>query len=473
MAIFLVVALSVLAQNFTTCDRWSSWDVNDYTIYNNIWGDGAGTQCLWAYGPGNWGVWADHPNTGGIKSYPNVDLDVNYTVSSMPTITASFNTTTPGWGSYNTAFDIWYNNYQYEIMIWANWAGSMGPISYNYGCNGYPSSACPIATNVNVGGHTWNLYEGTNGSATVYSFLRTSHTNSGTVNITQISQWLASNGYFGWNTNLHEIQFGFEITHSAGGADFRVNSYSVNIGTTGGGGSGTSGYVQFRNRSTGMYLDGMGRTANGSACGQWANTNHQNSHWEMIDAGGGYYRLRNRGTGLYLDGQGRTTNGADCGQWANTNHQNAHWAIEQFSGGYYRLRNRVTGRYLDGMGRTTNGANVGQWANTSHNNAQWQLINVNAARLGGDLDEGSDEALLTSEFLLYPNPSVNGNFTIEIPESMKGAQLIVFDQSGRELLVKQLEQAGSTKIQSHLKPGMYLINVSGNGKILKSKLLVK
>ena len=31
-----------------------------------------------------------------------------------------------------------------------------------------------------------------------------------------------------------------------------------------------------------------------------------------------YYRLQNRGTGLYLDGMGRTSNGSDAGQYANT-----------------------------------------------------------------------------------------------------------------------------------------------------------
>lgn len=465
----MIAALGVQAQNFETCDRWSSWDVNGYTIYNNIWGDGHGTQCLWAYNQGNWGVWADHPSSGGIKSYPNVDYDVNYTVSSMPTITASFNSTTPGWGSYNTAFDIWYNNYAYEIMLWVNWNGSMGPISYNYGCSGYPSTACPVATNVNVGGHTWNLYEGTNGSATVYSFLRTSDTNSGTVNITQISQWLANNSYFSSNTNLHEIQFGFEITNSSGGADFRVNSYNVNVGSSSGGG-GSSGYVQFRNRSTQLYLDGMGRTGNGSVCGQWANTNHQNSHWERIDVGSGYYQLRNRGTGLYLDGMGRTSNGADCGQWASTSHQNSHWSIEQYSGSYYRIRNRTTGLYLDGMGHTNNGANVGQWANTGHNNAQWALISVGSARV----DENAEEEItLSNKVLLYPTPSVNGDFMVEIPETWTDSRLAIFDQSGRELFNKQLEGCGTMEIQSGLKSGMYFVNISGNDAMVKRKLVIR
>jgi hypothetical protein len=218
---------------YESCDQWATWTIgNGYMIYNNIWGGGAGAQCLWAASQSHWGVNANHPNTGGIKSYPNADYDVDYNVGTMPTIKATFDSASPSWGSYNNAFDIWYNNYAYEIMIWVSWRGEMGPISYNWGCSGYPSTACPVKTNVSLSGYTWNLYNGTNGSAEVYSFLITSPISSGTIDITEISKWLASNGYFstGTSTNLHEIQFGWEISQCSGGADFTMNSYSVDIG---------------------------------------------------------------------------------------------------------------------------------------------------------------------------------------------------------------------------------------------------
>ena len=40
------------------------------------------------------------------------------------------------------------------------------------------------------------------------------------------------------------------------------------------------------NRNTGLFIDCMGRTSSGSVCGQWADTNHYNSHWEIIPDGG-------------------------------------------------------------------------------------------------------------------------------------------------------------------------------------------
>ena len=50
-----------------------------------------------------------------------------------------------------------------------------------------------------------------------------------------------------------------------------------------------------------------------------------------------YYRIQNRATGLYIDGMGRTTNGSDLGQYANTTHENAQW-IREASNGYERFK---------------------------------------------------------------------------------------------------------------------------------------
>jgi len=213
---------TTLKATWSSCDQWASWSNGGYTLYNNIWGSGAGTQCIWANSYSNWGVWANHPNTSGIKSYPNVSKDINKKLSSLSTLKSSFNVTVPSSGSYNTAYDIWGNNYAVEVMLWVNKLGSVGPIASNYNCNG----ACPEFTNVNVGGHTWNVYKGYNGSTLVISFLRTSNTNSGTVDIKAILNWAKNKGWFN-DITIQKVQCGWEITSSSGGLDFRFNSYSV------------------------------------------------------------------------------------------------------------------------------------------------------------------------------------------------------------------------------------------------------
>ncbi len=203
--------------------KWATWTNGGYTLYNNIWGSGAGAQSIWANSYSNWGVWANHPNTSGIKSYPNCEKVINKKISAIYRLKSSFKCTVPSSGSYNTAYDIWCNNNKYEIMLWMNKRGSVGPIAQSWDASGKPVAAYKNQT---IGGHTWNVYKGSNGSNAVYSFVRTSNTTSGTVDIRAICAWIKNKGWFG-DVTVNKVQLGWEITSSSGGLNFQMNSYSV------------------------------------------------------------------------------------------------------------------------------------------------------------------------------------------------------------------------------------------------------
>ncbi len=130
-------------------------------------------------------------------------------------------------------------------------------------------------------------------------------------------------------------------------------------------------YVRFRNAATGLYIDGMGLTANGSNACQWGSSNSTNQQWTIINSGS-YVMIQNRATGLYLDGMGRTSNGSVCGQWGYSGSTNQQW-MQETSGSYVRFKNSATGLYLDGMGSTGNGSNLCQWSNSGSANQQWQI----------------------------------------------------------------------------------------------------
>ena len=217
MAIGATVGLAsapASAAVWNSCDQWANTSLNGYTLYNNIWGSGAGSQCIWANSGTNWGVWANHPNTGGIKSYPNSDKVINKSITSLGSLSSSYNVSVPSSGAYETAYDIWDTNHKYEIMLWMNKTGAVGPLGTSQGT-------------VTLGGHTWTVYKGNNGSNDVFSFVRTSNSSSGTVNILPILKWIKdTKGWFG-NVTIGDFQFGFEITSSSGGLNFTVNSESV------------------------------------------------------------------------------------------------------------------------------------------------------------------------------------------------------------------------------------------------------
>jgi hypothetical protein len=195
-------------------DPWGTWSSDGYKLSNAVWGSGAGPQTIWANTPSNWGVWADHPNTWGVKSYANSGRWLGTQVSTMGPTTSSFDVTVPTSGvSFESTYDIYSSDEAYEIMLWMNKYGAVGPLG-------------SLQTTTWVGGHTWDIYRGFNGSMQVFSFVRTSNISSGTVDIRAIAQWLRSQGWMG-DVTMGNATFGFEISSSAGGKDFITNQFSV------------------------------------------------------------------------------------------------------------------------------------------------------------------------------------------------------------------------------------------------------
>jgi xyloglucan-specific endo-beta-1,4-glucanase len=94
-------------------------------------------------------------------------------------------------------------------MIWlANY--NAGPISYTYGADGSPT---PVASNLSLGGHTWNLYYGTNGANYVYSFLPTSGTiTSFSADLNAFLQYLSKSQTLAATQYLTTVQAGTEAT---------------------------------------------------------------------------------------------------------------------------------------------------------------------------------------------------------------------------------------------------------------------
>jgi hypothetical protein len=203
---------------------WDTWTNNGYTIINDVWGSGAGPQTIWARTGTNWGVVAEHPRTSGVKSYPHTGKTLNRTLSSLSSVRSTFNVAVAADGDYETAYDIWANNNAYEVMIWTNQHGAVGPIAEAYDANG----AVPNARNVSVGGHTWNVYRGSNGSNAVFSFVRTGNTNSGSVDVLAVMNWLRTQGWWG-DVTVGQVQFGFELSGTAGRSNFTCNSFSLDF----------------------------------------------------------------------------------------------------------------------------------------------------------------------------------------------------------------------------------------------------
>ena len=206
-------ASQALAAVWSSSALYASWSNGGFTLYNNVWGSGPGPQTIWANSYSNWGVYSNQPNTGGVKSYPEVTKTFGQSVSSFSSITSSFNDSLPSAGNFESAYDIWADNYADEIMLWT-YTQNVGPLgSYQ--------------TTVSIGGSSWNVYRGTNGSNAVFSFVRNGNETSGSVDIKGTFNWLSSAGWL-TNATLTAVDFGWEISSTSNTTeDFTVNNYSL------------------------------------------------------------------------------------------------------------------------------------------------------------------------------------------------------------------------------------------------------
>jgi hypothetical protein len=209
-----------ITPEWCSCAQWGETTKGDATYYNDIWGSGPGPQCIWVAGSA-WGVAANHPSGGNVKAYPNVSYSPNKVISSIKTYTSSFDISVPTSGAWEIAYDFWVKNgsTEIEIMLWVNYTqGKVFPAA----------SGGPAVSNVNVGGHPWNVYYGAFGGHDVVSLLRTTNASSGTVDIVAIMNWIIANKKsFTTSWTLSQFQFGYEIVSDSGVQAFICNNFSV------------------------------------------------------------------------------------------------------------------------------------------------------------------------------------------------------------------------------------------------------
>ncbi|EKG10151.1 Glycoside hydrolase family 12 [Macrophomina phaseolina MS6] len=214
------------------CDQWGSVETGSYTVYNNLWGEAnadSGSQCTGVDSLSGsnlaWHTsWTWTGGAGQVKSYANVVLsDIKQVqlsaISSLPT--------TWKW-SYtgsdivaDVAYDLFTSSTaggdeEYEIMVWLAALGGAGPIS---------STGSKIATTT-IGGVSFDLYKGPNGSMTVFSFVASSEAQSFEADLKDFIDYLSSNQGLSTSQYIKSIGAGTE-PFSGTDAKFTTSAFSV------------------------------------------------------------------------------------------------------------------------------------------------------------------------------------------------------------------------------------------------------
>ena len=197
LSVMAAFALPSLANAATCSTAFCTLDLNS-TIWvnNNTWGSESSPSGWWesitTNGSNSFRIdfnWPSGSNNNSVKAYPSAvlgwhwgwrfqgtglpsQLSANRNINTSYAYTASF-----GGGTGNVAYDIWlhtqsnplYETPSDEIMIWVNTTGGAGPIG-------------GVIATVNIDGATWRLHRGNIGWE-VWSFIRTSNSGSGSLNI--------------------------------------------------------------------------------------------------------------------------------------------------------------------------------------------------------------------------------------------------------------------------------------------------
>jgi glycosyl hydrolase family 12/cellulose binding protein with CBM2 domain len=231
------------------CDQYGSTTIGGrYVVMNNRWGTSA-QQCINVTSTG-FSI-ASQQGTGSTSgapvSYPAVFYGCHYTncspgtnlpmqLSSISSATSSISYNFVSGATYDAAYDIWLDPTpkkdgvnQQEVMIWFNRQGSIQPIG-------------SVVASVNIGGRTWQVWQGGNGSNQVVSYVAPSAISSWNFSVLDFLNDVKSRTSVNNSWYLTSIQAGFEPW--IGGAGLAVNNFSatVNGGGSGGnpGGGGTT-----------------------------------------------------------------------------------------------------------------------------------------------------------------------------------------------------------------------------------------
>jgi hypothetical protein len=215
-----------------------------YTLQNNEWGSSA-PECISSDGGADFTLASDsidNATNTAPGGYPSLFKGCHWglctsssglplPVSAMTpgTVTTNWTTTQPGTGSYDVAYDIWFNQTPTttgqpngaELMIWLNHHGAVQPFGAQVGT-------------VSVGGRRYNVWFGNQGWNTISYAMTAPAASVSKLDIDQLVADAVSRGYIQKTWYLIDVEAGFELWQ--GGSGLATRSFAVNVKATGGGG---------------------------------------------------------------------------------------------------------------------------------------------------------------------------------------------------------------------------------------------
>jgi len=243
------LAPGAMAATTTVCQsQTASAGGGAYIVQNNEWNSGA-AECVTTDGGTDFTVAnssISNSTSGAPGGYPSIYQGCHWGkcssggLSATPVqasnltagkVTTSWSTTQPGGSNdYDVAYDIWFNQTStttgqpncLELMVWLNHNGPVQPFGSQ------------VATNVSIGGHSYNVWEGAQSTWNTVSYTMTAGTTSvSNLDIGQLAQDAINRGYMPRSCWLIDVEAGFELWQGGTGLATSSFAVAVNSGTSG------------------------------------------------------------------------------------------------------------------------------------------------------------------------------------------------------------------------------------------------
>ncbi len=211
-------------------------------------------------------------------------------------------------------------------------------------------------------------------------------------------------------------------------------------------------------------------TSNGATAQQWKAISDGNGYWSFVSV------ASSSGRCVDLD-NGNTTNGTTIRLWDYYGTDAQKWMVTDVGNGYYKIVSKLNAsKSWDTPNCVVDGSKSLQlW---DYYGTSCQLFKFNyksmkaiTARINtnGLEDCNGDDA-----FVIYPNPSVNGTFDIELNEySGELVDIIIYTMAGKRVFRKTYVTNSAMHVESNLAEGVYLVQVKLRDKVKVQKIAIQ
>ncbi|WP_158837360.1 BNR-4 repeat-containing protein [Polaribacter sp. L3A8] len=232
----------------------------------------------------------------------------------------------------------------------------------------------------------------------------------------------------------------------------------------------TASWYKVKNVSTGRFLQGVpSSTVIQTNTGQ----SGYDKQWRLVRTGtGSYFNIDNRkasnsnSSGMLAEGANNTIVGT---QTEPVKFQSdKQWSVISLGNNIYQFKLKKNNRFL-----SQNSSNKGVLVTSgSANTTKWQLIATSTALSKTSEKENILQTDDITTVAVYPNPA-RSSFNISL-KGIKKADISISNMLGK-LIYKNTTTSGTLEIINEEKfaPGIYLINVVGDGKSYQRKLVIE